>query len=76
MAEVPEIGGREPIIIDLAAGGRKVPGGAESQSFCDSAHEARALSRGMEGDAEPPDSVSTCKRAKSPPFCDDSHEDR
>ena len=36
-------------------------------------HRLRAA--GVEGRALAPDEFCTCKRTKSPPFCDDSHDE-
>ncbi len=79
MNNQPEIGGREPIVIDVVAGETYwwcVCGRSKSQPFCDGSHEGTGL-QPMEWKAERsrPMSFCTCKRTKSPPFCDDSHDE-
>ena len=78
-AEQPEIGGTEPIVVDVVAGetywwGRC--GHPENKPFCDGSH-ARTSVEPMGGKAERsrPMSFCPCKRTKSPPFCDDSHDE-
>jgi len=79
MAEVPEIGGREPIVVDVVAGESYwwcCCGRSKSQPFCDGSHQGTVFEP-MEWKAtrNRPMQFCTCKRTKSPPFCDDSHRD-
>ena len=78
MAEVLEIGGREPIIIDVVAGESywwRRCGRSKSQPFCDGSRKGTGFEP-MEWTAtrNRPMQFCTCKRTKSPPFCDDSHK--
>jgi CDGSH-type Zn-finger protein len=79
MSNVPEIGGTEPIDIDVVAGETYwwcMCGRSKSQPFCDGSHAGTAFSpMEWKADRSRPISFCTCKRTKSPPFCDDSHDE-
>ena len=73
----PEIGGREPITVDVVEGETYWwcrCGRSKDQPFCDESHQGT--------DFEPLEWTAkrlgkrqfcTCKRTKTPPFCDNSH---
>ena len=78
-AEQPEVGGTEPITVDVVAGETYWwcrCGRSKDQPLCDGSHEVTSFEP-LEWMAERsrPMSFCTCKRTKSPPFCDDSHDE-
>ena len=74
----PEIGGREPIAIEVEAGKTYwwcACGRSKSQPFCDGSHEVTPFEP-IEYTAQKSGKVffCTCKRSKKKPLCDGSHK--
>ena len=74
----PEIGGREPIAIEVEAGKTYwwcACGRSKSQPFCDGSHEVTPLEP-IEYTAKKSGKVffCTCKRSSKKPLCDGSHK--
>jgi CDGSH-type Zn-finger protein len=73
----PEIGGREPVTVDVKAGETYWwcrCGRSQTQPFCDGSHEVtdfQPLEWTAKRDGKR--NFCTCKRTKTPPFCDNSH---
>jgi CDGSH-type Zn-finger protein len=78
MSEMPEIGGRAPLPIDVEAGQTYwwcACGRSKSQPFCDGSHKGTAFSP-IEWKAETSEEVyfCACKRSGKRPLCDGSHK--
>jgi CDGSH-type Zn-finger protein len=77
MSGTPEIGGRQPIPVEVEAGKSYwwcACGRSQTQPFCDGSHKGTDF-----GPVELKAAISeqawfcTCKRTSTPPLCDGSH---
>ena len=78
MTDTAEIGGRQPIAIEVEAGKSYwwcVCGRSKTQPFCDGSHKVTSLTP-MEWKAEASKRVffCACKRTGKRPLCDGSHK--
>jgi CDGSH-type Zn-finger protein len=78
MSESPEIGGRQPIRIDVEAGTSYwwcACGRSKSQPFCDGSHKGSAFTP-IEFKADKAETAAfcACKRTGNKPRCDGSHK--
>jgi CDGSH-type Zn-finger protein len=78
MSESPEIGGRQPIRIDVQAGKSYwwcACGRSKSQPFCDGSHKGSSFTP-IEFKAEKAETAvfCACKRTGNKPRCDGSHK--
>jgi CDGSH-type Zn-finger protein len=78
MSELPEIGGRKPIPIDVEAGKSYwwcACGRSKSQPFCDGSHKG-TLFQPQEYKPEKSEQAffCACKRSQHQPLCDGSHK--
>jgi CDGSH-type Zn-finger protein len=78
MSESPEIGGRQPIRIDVEAGKSYwwcACGRSKSQPFCDGSHKGSAFTP-IEFKADKAETAAfcACKRTGNKPRCDGSHK--
>jgi len=77
MSDIPEIGGRQPIAVDVVAGETYwwcACGRSKNQPFCDGSHQGTSFTP-MEWNAERSRRLlfCTCKRSARAPICDNSH---
>ena len=77
MTDMPEIGGRQPIVLDAKAGETYwwcACGRSKNQPFCDGSHETTAFTP-IEWTPERDRRVllCACKRTGNAPLCDGSH---
>ena len=78
MSEIPEIGGRAPIAIEVEAGKTYwwcACGRSKTQPFCDGSHKVTAF-RPIEYKADKSEQVwfCACKRTSKKPTCDGTHK--
>ena len=78
MSTVPEIGGRQPIAINVTAGESYwwcACGRSKTQPFCDGSHKGTEF-RPQEWKAPDTEEVwfCACKRSSHQPLCDGSHK--
>jgi CDGSH iron-sulfur domain-containing protein 3 len=78
MSEMPEIGGRQPIPVEVEAGKSYwwcACGRSKKQPFCDGSHKGGAFSP-VEFKPEAAAEVyfCACKRSAKKPMCDGSHK--
>ncbi len=78
MTEMPEIGGRRPITIEVEAGKSYwwcACGRSKSQPFCDGSHKVTSF-RPVEYKADKSEQVwfCACKRSGRKPMCDGTHK--
>jgi CDGSH-type Zn-finger protein len=78
MGEMPEIGGRQPILVNVEAGKSYwwcACGRSKSQPFCDGSHKITAFTP---TEFRPTKSEQvyfcTCKRSSKKPNCDGTHK--
>ena len=78
MSEMPEIGGRRPLPINVVAGESYwwcACGRSKTQPFCDGSHKVTSFTP-VEFKPEVAGNVAfcTCKRSGKKPLCDGSHK--
>ena len=78
MSEMPEIGGRKPMVINAEAGKSYwwcACGRSKSQPLCDGSHKGTAFGpREFKPETSGEVWFCTCKRTTTPPMCDGSHK--
>ncbi len=78
MSEIPEIGGRAPIKVDVEAGKSYwwcACGRSKSQPFCDGSHKGSTFSPvEFKPEASAPAWFCACKRSSKKPMCDGTHK--
>jgi CDGSH-type Zn-finger protein len=77
MTDMPEIGGRQPIVLDAKAGETYwwcACGRSKNQPFCDGSHEVTSFTPiEWTSDRDRRVLLCACKRTGKAPLCDGSH---
>ncbi len=78
MSDIPDIGGRRPLPVNVEAEKSYwwcACGRSKSQPFCDGSHKGTAFGPSeFKPDATGEVWFCTCKRTAKPPLCDGSHK--
>jgi CDGSH-type Zn-finger protein len=77
MSAIPEIGGRQPLAIDVEAGKSYwwcACGRSKKQPFCDGSHKGTEFTpQAVTITEKKRVAFCGCKHTKTPPFCDGTH---